>query len=76
MEEPAKLSKAVFEFVQEAHCNTSEEYEELQISFESSLGLDNDGEGFFVLKTESWSLNDETELKVLFDRILKIMKNE
>ena len=62
------LDRMTFEFSQEANC-ISDEDEYLTIECESSLGIDNDGECFFVLKTEKWSIDDEKDLKELFDRI-------
>lgn len=75
MEEEVILEKATFEFSQEANCiSNSNEIETLTIDFESSLGIDRDEDGFFVLKTDKWSVNDEQDLKKLFDRIKKLIK--
>lgn len=75
MEEEVILEKATFEFSQEANCiSDSNEIETLTIDFESSLGIDRDEGGFFVLKTDKWSVNDEQDLKKLFDRIKKLIK--
>jgi hypothetical protein len=46
----------------------------LTIECESSLGIDGDGGCFYVLKTEKWSVDDEQDLKKLFDRIQKVIK--
>lgn len=76
MEEEVILEKATFEFSQEANCiSDSNEIETLTIDFESSLGIDRDEGGFFVLKTDKWSVNDEQDLKKLFDRIKKLFNN-
>lgn len=69
-----KLERASFEFTQEAHCLSSEEYETLTVDYESDLGIDNTVGGFFVLKTEQWAVNDEQDLKNLFNRIERILK--
>lgn len=75
MEEKPILEKASFEFSQEAHCNsTTDDYESLVIECESGLGIDGDGGCFYVLKTEQWSINDEQDLRALFDRIQKVIK--
>ena len=75
MEEKPILEKASFEFSQEANCISNPDTSEfLTIECESSLGIDNDNECFYVLKTEQWSINDENDLKVLFDRIQKVIK--
>jgi len=69
------LERATFEFSQDANCLTSsDEYESLTIECESSLGIDRDEECFYVLKTEKWSIEDEQDLKKLFDRIQKAIK--
>ena len=76
MEKPI-LNSASFKFSQEGNCNgTTDEYEELDISYESDLGLDNTDGGFFVLRTEGWSIDGVEELQKLFDRIEKIMLNK
>ena len=67
------LERASFEFTQEANCISRDEFESLKIDFESSLGLDRDGGGFFVLKTKGWSIDSVEALQELFDRIEKIV---
>ena len=74
-EEGIILERATFEFSQDANClSGSDQYEFLTIECESSLGIDRDEECFYVLKTEKWSINDENDLKKLFDRIEKVIK--
>ena len=74
-EEGIILERATFEFSQDANCLTSsDEHESLTIECESSLGIDRDEGCFYVLKTEKWSINDENDLKELFDRIQKVIK--
>jgi hypothetical protein len=68
-----KLEKATFEFSQEANCNSKNEIEILTIEFESPVGLDEDKEGFYILKTEGWSIDSEEEIKKLIERINKIL---
>lgn len=76
MEKP-KLERMTFEFSQEANCLSDiNEDEYLTVECESSLGIDNDGECFFVLKTEKWSVDSEEDLKKLFDRILTVISNK
>jgi hypothetical protein len=66
------LERATFEFSQDGNCiSTSDQYEFVTIECESSLGIDRDEECFYVLKTEKWSIDDEQDLKKLFDRIRK-----
>jgi hypothetical protein len=78
MEEKPKLEKMSFTFSQEGNCvGTTGGYEEITIECESSLGIDNDNGCFFVLKTTTgWSVNDESDLKELFDRIGKVIIKE
>jgi hypothetical protein len=69
------LERATFEFSQDGNCiSSSDEYESLTIECESSLGIDRDEGCFYVLKTEKWSIEDEQDLKKLFDRIQKVIK--
>jgi hypothetical protein len=69
------LERATFEFSQDGNCiSNSDQYESLTIECESSLGIDRDEGCFYVLKTEKWSIDDEQDLKKLFDRIQKVIK--
>jgi len=70
-----KLEKMSFTFSQEGNCvGSTAEFEELTIECESSLGVDNDKGCFFVLKTSTgWSVDSESDLKNLFDRINKVI---
>ena len=71
------LERAIFEFSQEANClSNPDEAEFLTIECESSLGIDRDGNSFYVLKTEKWSIENEQDLKKLFDRIQKVIKKD
>ena len=72
------LESAKFEFSQEGNCVIGEGDEFLEISCVSSLGIDRE-EGkchFFILKTECWAIEDVNDLKKLFDRIEKTIKNK
>lgn len=72
-----KLERATFEFSQEANCLSNPDAAEfLTIECESSLGIDNDKSCFFILKTECWSIDNEQDLKKLFDRIEKVIKKD
>lgn len=68
-----KLERCSFTFSQEGNGNgTTDEYEELIIECEASLGIDNDEGCFYVLKTTTgWSMDSVDELQKLFDRIQK-----
>jgi hypothetical protein len=71
-----KLEKAIFEFSQEANCVSNDELETLTIECESSLGIDDDGGCFYILKTQGWAVNSAQELQDLFDRISKTFKQD
>ena len=69
------LERAIFEFSQEANClSNTDEAEFLKIECENDLGIDRDGNLFYVLKTEKWSIENEKDLKDSLDRIQKVMK--
>jgi hypothetical protein len=78
--EPVFLENCTFNFTQEANCKAdTDDDEELEIKYTSDLGLDRTESGFFVLKTEGWSIGDERDIKRLLDRIKLLMntnKNE
>ena len=73
MEEQPLLEKVVFEFSQEGNC-VDGDIETIEIRCDSSLGIDNDGGCFYVLKTEAWTIESVQELQNLLDRINKIVK--
>jgi hypothetical protein len=66
-----KLDKAVFTFIQESNCvdGKSDEWEELEVKCQSSLGIDYDHDCFFVLKTEQWSIDGKDEFEEMLNRI-------
>ena len=76
------VEKVTFDFNQKAHCMSDDEFEQIQIEIISDLGRCEDGEFFFVIKTEQFSLDNIDELKTLFDKIelavanFKTKKNE
>lgn len=73
MEKP-RLEKATFNFTQEGNCaGSTQDIETLTIDFESSLGLDLDEDGYFVLKTDGWSVDSVEDLQEMFDRIKGIL---
>jgi len=74
MEEP-KLVSASFEFEQEGNC-VDGGHEIIYIRCESSLGIDNDGGCFYVLKTKQWAFGSVKDLQVLIDRISLTIKNQ
>ena len=71
------LERATFEFSQESNGLSNPDASEfLTIECESSLGIDRDEGCFYVLKTEQWSIDNEQDLKLLFDRIQKVIKKK
>jgi hypothetical protein len=67
MNEP-KLLSASFTFMQDSNCLSSANAEEIHIECSSDLMIER-GECFFVLKTESWSVDSEAELNELISKI-------
>ncbi len=70
------LDTAIFTFLQETNTNgttgKSNEDEKLTITMESGCGgLDEDG-GFYVLRTEGWSINEPEDLLELFEQMKNI----
>ena len=63
-----KLERVVFTFVQESNCE-NDDWEELEVRCESSLGIDYDNGCFFVLKTEQWSIDSKREFDEMLNRI-------
>lgn len=74
MEKPL-LEECTFEFSQEGNCMShKDDAEFLEIKCLSDLGIDRtDGKCFYVLKTESWSVDSVQDLQELFDRIKKTL---
>ena len=68
------LEQAIFKFSQDANCLSSEDdYEQLEVIAQSSLGIDRDEDCFYVLKTEKWSVDNADDFKKLFDRIERVI---
>ncbi len=68
------LERATFEFSQEGNClSHRDESESLTIEFEADLGLDRSEGGFYVIKTEKWSVDSTKDLENLFNRINQIL---
>jgi hypothetical protein len=66
----ASLETVTFTFSQEPNCvdGPSDEIEELTVEAKSSMGIDEDGGSFFVLKTKQWAINDANEMFELMKR--------
>lgn len=65
-----KLDKVAYSFIQEGNTNgTTEEFEELEITNESVLGCLTEDKGFYVIRTNGWSIDNEEEIMNLFKKI-------
>jgi hypothetical protein len=74
MEQGLILEEATFKFSQDSNCVDSQnEYEFLEITAQSSLGIDRDNQCFFTLRTRKWSVDNAEDFKKIFDRIEKII---
>jgi hypothetical protein len=71
MKDKPALDNIKFSFTQEANCvdGRSDDYEKIEIEIKSSLGIDFDNGGFFVLKTKQWAINNATEMSELLQRV-------
>lgn len=70
-----QLEEATFHFTQESNCLNPNLAEFLEIKCRADLGIDRlDGNCFYELKTEGWSIDSLDELQELFDRINKAIK--
>jgi hypothetical protein len=69
MDTRAKLETVTFTFTQEANCYDGGEFEELIIEAKSSLGIDNDGGAFYVIKTKQWAVEGIEEFRDVLKRV-------
>lgn len=74
--EKVLLDTIVYTFLQDTNTNgttgQSNEDEKLSITYESCTGsLDNDS-GFYVIRTNGWSINEPKDLLELFEQIKNI----
>lgn len=77
MEQGLILEECTFKFSQDSNClDGTDNYEFLEITAQSSLGIDRDNECFFTLKTKKWSVDSAEDLKNIFKRIEKIIKTK
>jgi hypothetical protein len=66
------LDNCTFSFDKDGNC-VDGGFESIDIEYKSSLGIDRGGGGFFVIKTQGWSLDSVEELEELFNRIRKVL---
>jgi hypothetical protein len=72
----AELDTVTFTFTQEANCvdGTSHDLEVLTVEAKSSLGIDNDGGAFFVLRTKQWAVDGADEISEIIKRCEKAIE--
>jgi hypothetical protein len=66
----SELDTVTFTFTQETNCvdGPSNDIETLTIEAKSSLGIDNDGGAFFVLRTNQWAVDEADEISEIIKR--------
>jgi hypothetical protein len=69
MDNKPDLNHIIFSFSQEPNCVDGGEIETLEVRVESSLGVDYDEGGFFVIKTEQWAFDNITEFSEMLQRV-------
>ena len=70
MSDKAKLEEIKFKFSQEGNCvDGRDEWEKLEVSFRSDLGIDYTGGGFMTLKTGKWAIENIAELGETLQRV-------
>lgn len=68
-----KLDKAVLTFVQDGNTlGSTDEFETLKLTLETQLPGE---DGFFVIKTGGWSIDQFADLEELFGKIWKIKED-
>jgi hypothetical protein len=72
----SNLETATFTFTQETNCvdGPSNDIETLTVEAKSSLGIDNDGGAFYVLRTEQWSVDGADEISEIIKRCDKAIE--
>jgi len=76
IEDRALLDKITYEFLQETNTHgttgKSNEDELLTITYEGVCGSLDEELGFYVIRTNGWSVNNETEILDLFKQIKNV----
>lgn len=72
----AELDTVTFTFIQETNCvdGPSNDIETLTVEAKSSIGIDNDGGAFYVLKTKQWSIDGANEISEILKRCEKAIE--
>ena len=71
-----KLESATFTFVQEADGHSSNQIQNITIECKSDFGIEEDGDCFFVLKTDEWSIDNNEELLELMNRVNDMLSSK
>ena len=69
MDNKPNLDHIIFSFSQKPNCVDGGEIETLEVRVESSLGVDYDEGGFFIIKTEQWAFDNITEFSEMLQRV-------
>jgi hypothetical protein len=72
----SNLKTVTFTFTQETNCvdGPSNDIETLTVEAKSSLGIDNDGGAFYVLRTEQWAVDGADEISEIIKRCEKAIE--
>jgi hypothetical protein len=72
----AELDTVTFTFTQETNCMDGpiNDIETLTVEAKSSLGIDNDGGAFYVLRTEQWAIDGADEISEIIKRCDKAIE--
>jgi hypothetical protein len=71
------LEEATFRFSQDPNCLDDDgQYEFLEVKAQSSIGIDRDGDCFFTISTEKWSVDSAEDFKKIFERIYKVIETK
>lgn len=69
------LDEVKFSFSQESNCMSDNDFEILEVTAKSDLGSIQNGNYFFVIKTEEWAFDSTDDLKEIIGRIENSIKN-
>lgn len=76
IEDKPLLDQVIYKFIQDTNTNgttgSRSDDEILNITCESVLDSLDEEPGFYVIRTNGWSINDESELIALFEQIKNI----
>jgi hypothetical protein len=68
------FEKVTFMFSQESNCLSDKEAESIEIQYVSDIGIDRSDDGFFIIKTDEWAVDNIDELEKMFNKILAAVK--